>query len=38
MTIALAIAHALSDNKNFQPTLLYFATFILDVAIIDGIW
>ncbi len=33
MTIILALAHAFSTNKNFNPTFLYFATFIVDLNI-----
>lgn len=35
MTIILAVAHAFSVNKNFQPTLLYLGTFLIDMTFLD---
>jgi len=35
MTIILAVAHAFSTNKNFQPTLLYLGTFLIDMTFLE---
>lgn len=34
-TIILACAHAFSSNKNFQPSLLYLGTFIIDMNMLE---
>lgn len=34
-TIILACAHAFSSNKNFQPSLLYLGTFIIDINTVE---
>jgi hypothetical protein len=35
MTVILACAHAFSSNKNFQPSLMYLGTFIIDINITE---
>lgn len=37
LTLILAIAHARSTNKDFQPELMYFGAFILDLTTIQGL-
>lgn len=35
-TAILACAHAFSNNKNFQPSLLYLGTFIIDLNLAEA--
>jgi len=35
MTAILALVHAFGTNKDFQPYGLYFATFIIDISIVE---
>lgn len=38
LTITLAVMHAISKNESFQPEVLYFGTFTLDLAILDALF
>lgn len=37
ITVILACAHAFSKNRNFQPSLLYLGTFIIDLNIAEAL-
>ena len=37
MTALLAFAHAFKTNENFEPHLLYFGTFIVDITIAESL-
>jgi hypothetical protein len=37
ITAAIAIAHAFSTNKNFQPTILYLGALIVDSILFEAI-
>jgi len=37
ITIMLATAHAFSTNSNFQPILLYFGTFLIDIELVGAL-
>jgi hypothetical protein len=36
--VCIALLHAFSTNKEFQPVWLYIVAFFIDVTIIDGIF
>lgn len=37
ITAAVAVAHAFRTNKDFNPSLLYLGTLLVDFAMIDGV-
>lgn len=38
MTVLLFIAHSFSRNPNFQPSVLYLGTFIIDLTILELVY
>ena len=38
MTVLLAAIHAFKQNKGFEPTVLYIATAVMDLSIIDAVF
>jgi hypothetical protein len=36
ITIGIAVAHAFGTNKNFQPTVLYLGTLIVDSILFEA--
>lgn len=37
VTLLLAFFHSMSSNKDFQPTVLYLGTVLIDLVWIEGL-